>query len=254
MLHYVIRSMLGGENGGMLSAPMALVRGCSSAMPLLPRIHTVVELSNTVFKYRTVGTTLQMLIVLLVVSLFAITWTFYHAFHLLCDVMGLLTVCFAAVDSANLVFSGSRDFYVKRLSFWVLLQIWRTVSQVPFVGSGLSLLTPFAFSLFFVAGDHILLWLLIPLAGWLESLTRVLATNLASMDSPWSRGLDVERQVSAKREEPVPRSCAPKSKWQFLDETLFELFVAPLAGLLDISNMRAALAINAVLASNKSAA
>merc|ERR1719213_1037678 len=94
--------------------------------------------------------------------------------------MGLLTVLFAALDSANIVSKGSKEFYVKRLSFWILLQIWTSLSQVPIVGSGLSLTTPFAFSLFFLAGDHLLQWLLIPLAMWVTTLPTALTRSAAT--------------------------------------------------------------------------
>merc|ERR1719473_2690577 len=131
------------------------------ALPLRSRFFSLVEMASTVFQNSNLGNILKIMIALVVVGVIAITWTFYHALRLVCDVLTLLTVCFAAIDSAGLVFKGSKDFYIKRLSFWVLLQIWKTFSQVPILGSCLTLATPIAFSLFFLAGDHLLRWLLI---------------------------------------------------------------------------------------------
>ena len=46
------------------------------------------------------------------------------------------------------------------------------LSQVPIMGAGLSLASPLAFSLFFLGGDHLLQWLLIPLAATLETFPK----------------------------------------------------------------------------------
>jgi len=250
----------GGILGGILAVPVALTNRVTSTLRLMPRMNTVVDLGSAIFQNRTMGSALQMLVVLVVVGFVVITWMFYHAFRLACDVMVLLAVCFAAMDSAHVVFKGSKDFYVKRLSFWVLLQIWRTLSKLPVIGSGLSLTTPIAFSLFFIAGDHILAWLLMPLAAWLESLPQFLGTTLASLVCPWAKrredqnllSLSPKGESDAKKETLEQRASMHKKDWHFLESTFFNPFIAPVTELLSISNMKVFLALKALLADAKS--
>lgn len=252
LLNHTIRFTLGG-NGAMFSAPRALLKRWVPSLPSMPGINTAIQLKNVAFRKQSFGSTLQMAILLVVASILVVTWAFYHTLRLACEVLVLITVCVAAVDSANIVSQGSKDFYIKRVSFWVLLQVWRTFCQVPLLGSGLSLATPFAFSLFFVAGDHILAWLLIPLAARLWSLPKFLTNTLMSLAWTRPKSLDIRHEAEVKPD--AQRLCAHKPKHlQILERTFFNIFVAPVTELFSVSNMRVALAVRSLLAEDKNAA
>jgi len=246
LLNYSMHSVLSAINSGICAGPIALAKRLASALPQRPRLGSVVEMGSAIFHNRKFDCVLKIGIVVVVLGIMSVTWTFYHTFRLVCDVMALLSVCFAAVDSANIVFKNSKDFYVKRLSFWVLLQIWNTLSLVPIMGAGLSLASPIAFSLFFLGGDHLLQWLLIPVAVTLESFPKAVTSTLASglCSSPWSRAPGGKNEIDGKPEWPPGSSCTPRHVFQ---ETLFNMFVAPVANLPCISNVRAVWALKALL-------
>merc|ERR1719424_361455 len=275
LFNYTVRSVFSAMNAGVCAAPMRLFTNLVSALPERPRCHSMVEVGMSLFRSRNAGNVVKIFIVLLVIGSVTITWTFYHTFRMVCDIVASMTVCFAAVDSASIVHKRSIDFYLPRLSFWVLLQIWRTMSQVPILGSGLSLVTPIAFSLFFLAGEPVLQWILIPLAARAQSLPKAIASSFMSavclqsgpvrwnartvaMTSSEKKSLqsrdeqrmstDCLQERDCSKEKCAGSGCSAKVvDWQNLERTLFDVFVAPLARYLGISNVRAVLAVKAAL-------
>jgi len=256
LLNGAIHSILSSVNAGVCAGPVAVVTRFTSTMPLRRQFNIIVGIGSAIVSNRNTGNVFTIIAAALVIGLMTITWTFYNAFRLVCDIMALLTLCFAAVDSSHIACSKSKDFYVKRLSFWVLLQIWRTCSQVPLVGSGLSLATPIAFTLFFIAGDHIVSWLLIPFAVRLESFPRAVATAItpSSCFPRWLRSKRKSSECSGKGgsneqpEEVVRTPWDSSENWQRFEQTLFSMFVSPVIDFVGISNLKAACAMKVVCA------
>ena len=91
-----------------------------------------------------------------------LVWLFYRAVAGVSSVITMALWCFAAMDSADTLSSGSRDLYPRKLAFWVLAMLWGFSTKLPYVGVILGLFTPFAFSLWLVAGDPILRRLVLP--------------------------------------------------------------------------------------------
>mmetsp|Transcript_29171 Transcript_29171/g.67843 ORF Transcript_29171/g.67843 Transcript_29171/m.67843 type:complete len:533 (+) Transcript_29171:102-1700(+) len=106
------------------------------------------------------GSSVSVLACLLGLAILALL--FEKAVRLLTDLMNIAIFFFAATDSADVVFGSSEDFYLKRLCFWVLAISWNILLGVPMLRDALHLISPLALGLFFLAGESILRFLLIP--------------------------------------------------------------------------------------------
>jgi hypothetical protein len=246
LVNHTIHSMLGSLNADVFSGPVGIVKRVLSTLPLRLHFLTMVESVNTIFRKRNFGNACIVAAIVVAISCTVLAWTFYHALRLVCDVLAMLCTCFAAIESAGIVFNGSKDFYIKRLSFWVLLQIWRALLMIPIMGSGLNLASPIVFSLGFLAGDHFLKWLLIPLAARLERLPRslVISITYAASSARCSPMLWEKNEAHEKCGKLAKKS----NPWHIIEGTLFSMFVAPITELMSISNMRAAVAVRSLLA------
>lgn len=241
LINHTLRSFSVMLNLGILAAPCALAKRLASTFWLGPRASTLLDVSR--FLSSSSSMFGQSVIMMVVLGIVIVTWTFYQAFRLACGIMTLAALFFVAMESANVAISSSGDLYVKRLSFWVFLQIWTTLVQTPIVGAGLGLATPIVMSFFFLAGDHLLRWLLIPLAEWLETLPNALLVSLVAGSAQRS-DLSAKKGSNEKPEEVTVTSSRQASKgagaskyFQSLERTLFGLFVTPVAESFGFSNV-----------------
>lgn len=99
---------------------------------------------------------------ILVGVVFLLVTLFYRALSVVSSVATMLLWLCAASDSADTLTNHAEDFYTKKLSFWVLAMIWEACTKLPYVGVILRLFTPFAFSLWILAGEAVLRRLILP--------------------------------------------------------------------------------------------
>lgn len=89
-------------------------------------------------------------------------WVFYSAVSIVSQALTLLLWVFAALDSADALTHQAEGFYYRKLAFWVLAMLWDVVVILPYAGAVLSIFTPIAFALFFVAGEFLLKRIVLP--------------------------------------------------------------------------------------------
>jgi len=235
VLHHSMRSVLSITNVSVCLGN-GLGRITSLLLPgklnkLLPCMQTVLDTGSYISRYRSLS---HGLIFVVVGVILVVLWTCYHAISLLCQVITLLILCFVAMDSANVVLKRSEDLYIKRLSFWVLLQIWTSCSQIPMLGSCLQLATPLAINLFYLGGDHLVLWLLIPCVSHVE-------TSLGSLvrrPAPSKQADDVcVALVDDKVEDPCCKELPSSETWRKVANRMFLDAFAAKARFAEVGNV-----------------
>lgn len=92
-----------------------------------------------------------------------LVYVFYSAVSVISNAATALLWCFAAVDAADTLSHRAEDFYARKLAFWVLAMLWEFATQLPYIGVVMRLFTPFAFSLWLVAAETILRYVVLPL-------------------------------------------------------------------------------------------
>jgi len=125
------------------------------------------------------GNSVSILAILLGLAILAVL--FQRAVRLFTDLMDVAIFSFAATDTADVVFGFSEDFYLKRLCFWVLAISWSILLGVPLLRDALHLFTPLALGSFFLAGESILRFLLIPPV---DTISSSLASAVQSQKMP----------------------------------------------------------------------
>jgi len=95
----------------------------------------------------------------------AMVYLFYRIVSMVSSLATALLWCFAAADSSDTLSRRAEDFYSRKLAFWVLAMLWELVTQLPYIGVVFRLFTPFVFSVWLVAGDTVLKYLVLPIFG-----------------------------------------------------------------------------------------
>lgn len=116
--------------------------------------------------------------------MFALFTLFYRALNVVSNVATMLLWLCAASDSADTLTNDAEDFYSKKLSFWVLAMIWEAATRLPYVGVILRLFTPFAFSLWLLAGDTVLRRLILPTFRLVLAPVLLIANLLPTLSRP----------------------------------------------------------------------
>lgn len=123
-------------------------------------------------------------LVLLVITVL-VTWAFYQAVSLLSTVVTMMLWCFAAADTADTLTHDSREFFARKLAFWVLAMLWEALTRIPYIGRILRLFTPIAFSLWLVAGETMLRRVALPLIVWAGAPLQALM-SVGSLVRTWA--------------------------------------------------------------------
>lgn len=97
--------------------------------------------------------------------MFAVVRVFYKAFAVVSSIATLMLWLCAASDSADTLTRYAEDIYSKKLCFWVLAMIWEALTMAPYIGVLLRLFTPFAFSVWLLAGEMVMRRLFLPILG-----------------------------------------------------------------------------------------
>lgn len=98
----------------------------------------------------------------LAVVVLALIRLFYRAVSVVSGVATLMLWLCAASDSADTLARYAEDMYSKKLSFWVLAMLWEALTALPLAGVLLRLFTPFAFSVWLLAGEMVMRRLVLP--------------------------------------------------------------------------------------------
>lgn len=124
---------------------------------------------------------------------FALVRVFYKAFAVVSSVATLMLWLCAASDSADTLTRYAEEIYSKKLCFWVLAMLWEAITTLPYVGVLLRLFTPFAFSVWLLAGEMVMRRLCLPVLGLLR---RVVHGFLSAVSFGWAG--DAEGELDAK--------------------------------------------------------
>mmetsp|Transcript_127705 Transcript_127705/g.238692 ORF Transcript_127705/g.238692 Transcript_127705/m.238692 type:complete len:563 (+) Transcript_127705:93-1781(+) len=123
---------------------------------------------------------------------FAIVRVFYKAFAVVSSIATLMLWLCAASDSADTLTRYAEDIYSKKLCFWVLAMTWEALTTAPYIGVLLRLFTPFAFSVWLLAGEMVMRRLFLPILG----LGTRIITSVVSLVGFGSAGDDNSASVS----------------------------------------------------------
>eukprot|EP00929_Paragymnodinium_shiwhaense_P054339 TRINITY_DN27230_c0_g1_i3.p1 TRINITY_DN27230_c0_g1~~TRINITY_DN27230_c0_g1_i3.p1 ORF type:complete len:401 (-),score=46.17 TRINITY_DN27230_c0_g1_i3:3-1205(-) len=227
-----IRWLLTKASCDVLMSPLrAATRFCSSWLGRTVGLQRAVQLVSGAIELANSHRSLWKFILSAVVAvIMVVSWTFYRAIHLMCSVLTLLTLVLAVGDTANIVYEGSKTFYVKRLSFWVLLQLWHVASKAPLVGTLLSLVTPAALGLFFLAGDRMLEWVVLPAIAQAPTLPRAFFQLLVGSAHGQKDGVGKYGRPTFPSCEDLLSCQVPvgdDKKWKGASPRFFETWLSP---------------------------
>lgn len=116
------------------------------------------------------------------ILIFAVmVYLFYRIVSMISSLATALLWCFAAADSSDTLSRRAEDFYSRKLAFWVLAMLWELVTPLPYIGVVLRLFTPFVFSIWLVAGDTVLRYLVLPVFGLVREPVAVATSAVFSL-------------------------------------------------------------------------